>query len=234
MAVMEPNIAQVTFFGLIQMNSFYSFNSIGKLNLVVTTILIFVVVFYSFAIFLVIRTVNKQKNFRHVFEISKSRFRVRGIMLETSLRGLRSFSQALVHGAFINSNQIQLGGLLLVDVILVVLLLHLHQCFKSRVNLLLNLMYYLALLSFDVMLNLFIRSEAFLLRQISDEMYNYQFVSMIIILIIAGLTLSKTLFEILKIFVSGVRFLITKLPCIKSSKNKIKNNSKSGSDVNNH
>lgn len=80
-ALIEPNIAQVTFFGLIQMNSFFSLDFIAKINLVVTTLLIFVIFFYSFTIFLTIKILVRQKNTRHAYEISKSKSKFRGVVL---------------------------------------------------------------------------------------------------------------------------------------------------------
>ncbi len=140
------------------MKDFYCFNFFSKINITISALLVFIVLFYSFSFFPILKRLDEQDTTRYAFEISKRRSRASGVILETFLRGFRSFSQALIHVILINDNQSQLMGLVILDLLFIGLLLQYRLYFKRKIIFFFSLLYYLSLLSFDLMLVLFVYS----------------------------------------------------------------------------
>jgi hypothetical protein len=76
-------------------------------------------------------------------------------MIEMSLNTMRGFTQSLIHGSFANRHDLQIVGLILIDILIILTALVLRKQFSSRIVGFLIVSYLCSYLAFDVFLALY-------------------------------------------------------------------------------
>lgn len=148
--LIEPNIAPITFYSSVQLNLFFCFDFVSKLNLYFTITIFYIVICFTFMFYPVICSNGYHNHKRRLYQFSNPKNN--NFLLEMTLKFIHTFLHSLTHGLLINHNKLQLIFLLSLDIVLIIILIKYRRQFVYKIVFVLFLVYFVTFTSFDSIL----------------------------------------------------------------------------------
>ena len=148
--LLENNLQYFSFLAFLQLTLPFQFYLEDKVKIIITSILIFVLLIYSIAVYLLVFFICKLKSYSIFLSHQpdhQSTF-YRGAVLIT----LRSLFTGFVHGFLINNPEVQTYCILSVDVLSILVTMKYWQASISSVYNILYIFYYLCKFGLDIMI----------------------------------------------------------------------------------
>jgi hypothetical protein len=138
-ACFETNIIYLSFYGVLQMKNGFFFNFIDTINISITILFIFIVVFYG--VFFNVRLyIYDRKNLS--FFLSEKISNLNSTVLHSIIIGLKNMSEGILHAVFLGNVKFLMPSLILVKLLMISSCIFYRKCFVSSIVCLFHICYF--------------------------------------------------------------------------------------------
>ena len=165
--VLSFNIRGFSYYCYAQLQLAYSLDPVSKLNLVFTIAVLALAFTFTFSFYFIVFRFQKPELSKQVLQISK--FSMQSYCMQMGLQCIRSFLQGFTHAALTRNHQLQVIGLLFIDILTLIFAFQFRSYFNNKLTYYLIFCYSV----FFVVWEIFICLYAF--DALTDFDYNFTF-----------------------------------------------------------